>query len=726
MDINSLLSAIEHSSLLGYLIIFLIFFLESVAFIGLVIPGTVFLVLAGFLASRNVLDLRTLLWLIFAGAIFGDLLSFYLGRKGKKLFKKDNLIFKSFYVEKGEDFFRRHGNKSIIIGRFIGPIRPLVSFVSGLCRVNKNKFFLLNLLSALLWVATYFAVGYFFGQAFQAIEFFSTRISFFLIAIIIFFFVLYLIKIFIVKKGTAMALFFKSIFSSIKEAILSNEDVKKMIDNYPNLFRFLKRRFDRRKFTGMPLTILLIAFAYIFFLFIGVIEDVLSSDLIVQSDMRVVSLLRIFRHPFLVKIFLWITMLGKFKVIIIFALVFSIILWIWRKRFYIIPFWITISGSALFSFLGKLAFKRPRPEGGFYIESSFSFPSGHATMAAAFYFFLIYFFWKSFKSLRAKINLSFLAFIIVILVGFSRLYLGVHYLSDVWAGFLLGILWLIIGVIVGEWLNYKFCLGYPDIFSNLKFWKFDLKKAANYVCLNESGYKLTKKENYLIIILMISCLSFYSFSVLSFKPLYAVDKPIEIKRIEFPLEIFSKDKLPRYSETLNGTPQEPLSFIIIAGSKEDIIDRFRKSGWYLADQVDFNSLQKTAVASLLNESYPEAPMTPSFWNYQVHDLGFEKPTEKDSVRVRHHIRLWNSLYETEDGKVIFLGTASLDTGMKWGITHKINPDVDTEREYIFNDLKNSSSISSYKKEKFVNPVLGKNFTGDEFFTDGEIYILNLK
>ena len=64
--------------------------------------------------------------------------------------------------------------------------------------------------------------------------------------------------------------------------------------------------------------------------------------------------------------------------------------------------------------------------------------------------------------------------------------------------------------------------------------------------------------------------------------------------------------------------------------------------------------------------------------------------------------------------------------MKWGITHKISPDIDTEREFLFNDIKNANILEDFKKQKFVDPVIGQNFSGDQFFTDGQVYVISIK
>jgi membrane-associated phospholipid phosphatase len=140
-------------------------------------------------------------------------------------------------------------------------------------------------------------------------------------------------------------------------------------------------------------------------------------------------------------------------VITVFALSVTLILWFLQYRRYILPLLATILGSAAFTQLGKLVFHRPRPQSALYVEHSFSFPSGHATVAVAFYGFLTYIVMREAKRWEVKVNICFAGIGVVLLIGFSRLYLGVHYLSDVWGGYLVGALWLIAGISMCEWLR---------------------------------------------------------------------------------------------------------------------------------------------------------------------------------------------------------------------------------------------------------------------------------
>lgn len=702
MDItNSFILSIGHFEALSYFFIFLIFFLEAMAFIGLLVPGSILLVFIGFLSAEGVLGLKMSIFSIMAGALAGDFFSFYLGRKGNNIFKKGRMIFSRFYLEKGENFFKKHGNKSVILGRFIGPIRPFVSFISGLLKMSAKEFFLFNFVSLCFWVAFYLFLGFFFGHAWRTIEVWSSRTAIVLILLFLFFFAAYLLKKFFVRQGKQTFSFLKLVWISIKEAISANPEVKKIVARHPAFFNFFKKRTERAKFSGLPLTLLGLAFLYVFFLLAGIVEDVVTSDAIVFADIRIENLIAVFRNPALVEMFVWITLLGKSTVVVSFTVVLSLLFWLWRKKKYILPLWATVGGAAFFTFLGKIIFHRPRPLSTIYFERTFSFPSGHAALALAFFGFLAYFFWRTAGRWKAKINIFFLCTVIVILVGLSRLYLGAHYLSDVWGGYLLGALWLIIGISLTEWLS---------------------SRREKIIRAPSPAVSYARLFSAAIILLELAFLAGFKFN---YKPEYIIPgKDAEIKSVAGVFDIFSFYHLPKYSETLIAARQEPLSFLIIAKDDDAFIGAFREAGWYLADQASLRSLGKMAGAVFFKKSYPTAPMTPSFWDAEAHNFGFEKPLGSEGVSARHHARFWRTNYMVGDGR-IYVGTASLDTKFKWGLVHKISPDIDTEREYIFNGLTTAGAVEKYQKEKFVDPVLGMNFAGGQFFTDGEIYVVYL-
>ena len=104
-------------------------------------------------------------------------------------------------------------------------------------------------------------------------------------------------------------------------------------------------------------------------------------------------------------------------------------------------------------FMTKLLIHRPRPSGDipYYQELSTSFPSGHATVAMALYGFLIYIICKNISTQRKKLAVLFVGASIIVLIGLSRMYLGVHYFSDVLGGYLVGLIWVIISITTLEW-----------------------------------------------------------------------------------------------------------------------------------------------------------------------------------------------------------------------------------------------------------------------------------
>ncbi len=693
---TSLLPTIEHLGLIGYWLVLLVSFAESLAFVGEFVPGGILVVLAGFLSAQGYLDLGDLIWFAAIGAILGDSLSYWLGSKGTRFFRNENRILKLSHLEKGEQFFKRHGEKSILLGRFIGPMRPIVPFVAGLFRMRQRTFLFWNIVSGFLWATGYLLLGYFFGGAASAIEAWTTRTGFFAFVALVSILVLW----FLVKRSRGIFSFLFSIAVSIRDAIIVNRDVQKLVERHPRTFAFLKRRLNRERFSGLPLTLILVAFVYVVSLFLGIVEDIITSDPIVAADIRVANLLYAFRDMELITFFTWVTLLGKWEIVFGGAIVATILLWLWRKRVYVFSLWFTLIGSEIFNLLGKLAFHRPRPEIAYYAEHGFSFPSGHATIAMAFYGFLTYVLVRETKKWGRKAAILFWGLIVILAIGLSRLYLGVHYVSDVWGGYLSGALFLIIGIALVEWIKHR------------------QQNAAPFF----ASPRVKIISGTLIAILV----GFYALFILQYHP------PLNTPQSEQPvvatnvLAQFQENKIPQFTETLLGNKQEPLNIIVEAKNDAAFVQTMSAAGWRLADQATVGSVFILAKSAALNENYPTAPMTPSFWNDRVHDFGFEKETPAQNVKERHHARFWRTNLQTQSGERVYVGTASFDSGIKWLVTHKISPDIDTERELLFADLQNTGLVATSSRETFVAPVLGENFSGDRFFTDGKIYLIVLK
>lgn len=689
----SLLPTIEHVGVIGYWLVLLVSLAESLAFVGVFVPGGIIVILAGFLSAQGYLDVGDVIWFAAVGAILGDSLSYGLGTKGVRFFRNENRILKVSHLENAERFFKKHGEKSILLGRFIGIMRPIIPFVAGLSRMPQRTFLFWNIIGGVLWAFGYVLLGYFFGGAAGVIEVWTTRVGLFVFIALVSIVALW----FMVTRSKPIFLFLFSIAVSIRDAIISNPDVRKLVRRYPTLFASLKRRLNKEKFSGLPLTLILVSFVYVASLFLGIVEDVISSDSIVAADGRIANLLYAFRDMELITFFTWVTLLGKWQIIFGGTIVATILLWMWQKKAYILPLWFTLIGSEIFNLLGKIAFHRPRPDIAYYIELGFSFPSGHATLAVAFYGFLTYFFVRETKKWRRKVVILFLGLVVIFAIGLSRLYLGVHYVSDVWGGFLSGSLILIIGIALVEWMKQR--------------------------QRDPTSFRASSRVKGTSGILVAALVGFYVLFALRYHPPIRIPQREQTIVVDSALEQFQENKIPHFTETLLGNNQEPLSFIIQAKNDEEFVQAMDAAGWRLADIATTTSVFTVAGSAIIHTNYPTAPMTPSFWNAKVHDFGFEKETSAKNVKERHHARFWKTDLQTVSGERVYVGTASFDSGIKWFVTHKISPDIDTERELLFADLQAIGVVADSYKTSFVQPVLGKNFSGDPFFTDGKIYVL---
>ena len=155
----------SHQQWLG-IAIFLVALTESLAVAGLVVPG-VFLLFAisALAASAGVSLTEAVLW-AFAGAVIGDLLSFGLGRWFHQDIRRIPLFQRNpQWIDRGEHFFRRYGWLSIVLGRFIGPIRPVIPMIAGMFDMPAWRFVTINVLSALAWAPAYLIPGYTAGHA---------------------------------------------------------------------------------------------------------------------------------------------------------------------------------------------------------------------------------------------------------------------------------------------------------------------------------------------------------------------------------------------------------------------------------------------------------------------------------------------------------------------------------------------------------------------------------
>ncbi|MFZ0451756.1 MAG: LssY C-terminal domain-containing protein [Desulfatiglandaceae bacterium] len=698
--INMILPAIQHAEMLGYWVAFFAALLETTVGIGLILPGSTLILFLGVLSGRGYFDFGDLLWFAVIGAILGDNINYYLGKKYGSRWIKDGVWFlKPAHLEKGRVFFDTHGAKSIFLGRFIPSVKEIVPFFAGSVRMRQRTFFIWNVLGGIGWGFEWVGAGYVFSRSLKLAQTWLSRAGFFLTGLVALFIIFYLMKWVVAKKGKYFWTLLLSLWSSVRQAIAQNPEITKLTARHPVFFRFMKNRFARDSFRGLPATVLALAFAYVLALFGGIIEDFITSDPIVGVDVRLAHLLVLFRNPISTKVFFWVTVLGKWEVIAAFTLSVIASLWLLRYRRYILPLLAAIVGSDAFTQLGKLLFHRPRPLSALYWEHSFSFPSGHATIAVAFYGFLTYIVMREAKRWETKVNICFAGIALVLLIGFSRLYLGVHYLSDVWAGYLVGALWLIAGISICEWLR-------------------------SGQAGRESPAVPGRARAISVGLLLISVVFYSGFAVQYAPPMKS---PVPAKQIivHQAQEILSKTGL-KFTETIAGQKRRPICFVIMAGNDKQFIRTIVASGWHRADSIDISSFAKLAKSKIFGNPYPAAPVTPAFWDTKVNTYAFRKTIGNGRDRKRYYARFWRTRYNTADGEHLYVGTVSLAKGILWRVTHKTYLDNDAARELFFKDLKKTGKIGSFKKIRLEKPAVIESFLQNRIFTDGFAYFIRLR
>ena len=166
-----------------YGILFLIIFCETGLVVMPLLPGDSLLFAAGSIAAIGKMNIHLMVVLLIIAAILGDAVNFMIGKFfGEKLFANPNSkIFKQSHLQKTQQFYAKHGGKTIILARFIPIVRTFAPFVAGMGHMSYHHFLAYNVIGGVLWVTIFSYLGYFFGN----LPIVKDNLSLVLIAIIV-------------------------------------------------------------------------------------------------------------------------------------------------------------------------------------------------------------------------------------------------------------------------------------------------------------------------------------------------------------------------------------------------------------------------------------------------------------------------------------------------------------------------------------------------------------
>ncbi|HSV22425.1 MAG TPA: LssY C-terminal domain-containing protein [Xanthobacteraceae bacterium] len=187
--------------------------------------------------------------------------------------------------------------------------------------------------------------------------------------------------------------------------------------------------------------------------------------------------------------------------------------------------------------------------------------------------------------------------------------------------------------------------------------------------------------------------------------------------------------LTMVTRTGQDIPGGPIN-VGLVGSKEDVLCAMHAAHWDPADPITFKSSVEIVGSVVLRRPYSDAPVSNLYYDGRREDLAFEKPVGR-SADQRHHVRFWEVLKQGQEGRPVWLGSATFDRDVGLSrytgqVTHHIAPDIDAERDGLTDDLKNARVVEAIYEVTGVGPkVNGRNGEGDRYYTDGEIKISRL-
>jgi membrane protein DedA with SNARE-associated domain len=440
-----------------YLVVGVLAFLETGAFVGLVAPGETTVIVGGVIAGQGEISLSVLIAITWTCAVAGDLASYTAGRKlgrGWLLRHGDRVKITEERLEQVERFFEKRGGATILIGRFIGFVRALAPFIAGTSRMPLRRFLPYDVLGAGAWAATFATLGYVFWHSFDKLTTYVSRGLFaFATVVVVIAAIATLVQL---RRDPAKR-------ERVRAWLEEREDRRgwrPVVRLAGPVWRLIGRpaasgidvatRFGAGRLTpgrlGLELTTLLALGAvgtYTFFL-IGSITsqpglpriDEMAADLAV--DLAVDPLTDIAKV---------VTEIGSFPVVAAAALATAI--WAATRRRWIDAGALVLGTALLWLFVhvAKAAYDRARPEGGLVDVANAAYPSGHTAYAVtlvACATVLV----RAGSGWAVRFAAVTVAIVLVAVVGVTRVYLRVHYLTDVLGGVALGVAtWALIGTL---------------------------------------------------------------------------------------------------------------------------------------------------------------------------------------------------------------------------------------------------------------------------------------
>jgi undecaprenyl-diphosphatase len=436
LDLQGLLEDVSNT--LGawtYLLVGAFAFAETGAFVGLVVPGETVMLLGGAVAGQGAIDIYLLIAIAWFSAWAGDTTSFFIGRRlGREFVLNNGPRFGIGHerFEKVEDYFSRHGGKTIFIGRFISLVRAFAPFIAGSSGMRYRAFVPYSILGTGLWASAHILVGYFFSRSIESAAKYAGRGAFVLAsAIVVVVGIVVLYRHFRVEANRRAAV-------AWMEGHVATRWIVSLTRRFRPQLLFLWERVTPGGTFGLEFTSLMAILAVASFVLVSYTVIVNGEPGPTPGDTTAIELAERLGAGWLTDVAKAFTHLGSSAVTGLLAFVAAALL-VARRRW--AEFWVLVAGAVMI-FVGVHEIKdmvdRPRPAGGLIGASGSSFPSAHAAYSTFYVWLAVTIVMRLRPGMARGAAVVAAGIALTALVGLSRVYLGVHYLSDVSAGWALG------------------------------------------------------------------------------------------------------------------------------------------------------------------------------------------------------------------------------------------------------------------------------------------------
>lgn len=391
----------------GYGLLALLVFLESV---GLPVPGETSVLAAAFAAAQGVLSLPAVIVVAAVAGIAGDNLGYHLGyRFGRRWAERWGrwVLLTPTRLASMDAFFARYGSAAIVIARFVTGVRVVAAVAAGAAAMPRGRFVTFNILGAVTWAAAVGAIGFAMGRGYSAAMLSSGHVA---------------VAPLVIAGSALFALWVARRLMVLLRA--------RSGASWPEQAQDLLRRLGRHALAALVVS------AGATLAFAKVTEDVVAHES-TGFDHAVRSWVQGVRGPWLEAWAGGITLLGSGPVLIPLCVAGAVALWRFRGRRAAVAAMLAPAAAGGAIIAVKLLVHRARPAGAAGLgEAGYAFPSGHSTATAAVYLMLAY---LLIRERLAPAWTAWVATVVVLLVGVSRVVLDVHWATDVLGGWSVGL-----------------------------------------------------------------------------------------------------------------------------------------------------------------------------------------------------------------------------------------------------------------------------------------------